>query len=92
MVPAQLCAFGRNESSQDSADTSQTQAVAKSSVKSGTKGFTGLEGIRLTPSEPWWCAHTCVCVCVCTTQLRILYKSFYKSLIAEGLVGLKLNE
>lgn len=59
MVPARLCAFGRNGSSQDSADTSQTQAVAKSSVKSGTKGFTGLEGIRLTPPEPWWRAHVC---------------------------------
>lgn len=27
--------------------------------------------------------------CVCTTQLRILYKSFYKSLITEGLVGVE---
>lgn len=59
VVPARLCAFGRN-------DTSQTQAVAKPSVKSGTKGFTGLEGIRLTPPEPWWCARTCA-VCLYNT-------------------------
>lgn len=64
MVSAWLCAFGRAGSRQDSAGTNQPQAVAKSSMKSGTKGFTGLEGIKLTPSEPRWCAHTCVCVCV----------------------------
>ena len=62
MDPVWLCGFGRSESGEKSADTSQTQAVGKSSVKSGTKGFTGLEGIRFTLSEPRWC---CVCMCVC---------------------------
>ncbi len=62
MDPVWLCGFGRSESSEKSADTSQAQAVGKSSVKSGTKGFTGLEGIRFTLSEPWWCV--CVRVCV----------------------------
>lgn len=64
MDPVWLCGFGRSESSEKSADTSQTQAVGKSSVKSGTKGFTGLEGIRITVSEPWWWWGVCVCVCV----------------------------
>lgn len=76
MDPVWLCGFGRSESSEKSADTSQTQAVGKSSMKSGTKGFTGLEGIRITVSEPWWCVCVCACVharSVCLTELRILY-------------------
>lgn len=60
MDPVWLYGFGRSESSEKSADTSQTQAVGKSSMKSGTKGFTGLKGIRFTLSEP----RCCVCVCV----------------------------
>lgn len=72
-----LCFFGRAGSSQDSAGTNQPQAVAKSSVKSGTKGFTGLEGIKLTRLNPGG-VRTRVCVCV--AQLRILYKSFLKAL------------
>lgn len=59
-----LCGFGKSESTGKSADTSQTQAVGKSSVKSGTKGFTGLKGIRLTLSEP----QRCVCLCAKEAQ------------------------
>lgn len=75
MDPVWLCGFGRSESSEKKADTSQTQAVGKSSVKSGTKGFTGLGGIRITPTEPRWCV--CLCVCASSRQLRILYKSVF---------------
>lgn len=86
MDPVWLCGFGRSESSEKSADTSQTQAVGKSSMKSGTKGFTGLKGISFTLSEP----RCCVCVCVCGGS-RYCTCSLFNSLIAERLVGFKLR-
>jgi len=91
MNPVWLCGFGRSESSDKSADTSQTQAVGKSSVKSGTKGFTGLEGIRFTLSEPQRCVCVCVCVCVCDRGSGYCTCSLFNSLIADGLVSFELR-
>lgn len=85
MDPVWLCGFGRSESSDKSANRSQTQAVFKSSIKSGTKGFTGLERIRFTLSEPRRCVrlHMCVSLSVNGAQDVVLVLFLIASLLAD---------